>query len=78
VVNNLPHTVSPRTQTWHGYFLTIPYVDPYPYPYVYGYGGGWGYGGHRGDRYDFGGGHGFRGQAFRGGGFHGGGHGGRR
>ena len=22
--NNLPHTVSPRTQTWHGYFLTIP------------------------------------------------------
>jgi len=23
-VNNLPHTVSPRTQTWHGYFLTIP------------------------------------------------------
>ena len=23
-VNNLPHTVLPRTQTWHGYFLTIP------------------------------------------------------
>ena len=23
-VNNLPHTVSARTQTWHAYFFTIP------------------------------------------------------